>query len=137
VAKAHTLDSLHGSACSIQRYVKLVPLVLFDSSSELSILIMASQKNITSAIDRYTNEIKRVSGVIDAHLKKQGTAYLLGDHAIYADLAWIPWFRMATMFLIKDWEYKTELPVFSKWFDALNSRPAVVKTVEKPEFQRK
>jgi glutathione S-transferase len=49
------------------------------------------EKNLTSCLDRYGNEIKRVLGVIDAHLKKTGTEYLVGDKCTYADLAFVPW----------------------------------------------
>jgi len=91
---------------------------------------------LTSVIDRYIGEIKRVTGVIDAHLKKTGTPYLLGDHATFVDLAWIPWFNMATSFLIPGWEWKTEYPLFATWFGSLLERPAVQKTLAKEEFQR-
>lgn len=51
-------------------------------------------EKVPSAIERYTNEIRRVTGVIDAHLAKQGTEYLVGDRVTYADLMFIPYFEM-------------------------------------------
>ncbi|MGH8810245.1 MAG: glutathione S-transferase N-terminal domain-containing protein, partial [Noviherbaspirillum sp.] len=41
------------------------------------------------AINRYTNEAKRLYGVIDKQLAK--TAYLAGDHYTIADIAIFPW----------------------------------------------
>jgi glutathione S-transferase len=93
------------------------------------------EKNLTSVLDRYKNEIKRVSGVIDAHLKKQGTAYLLSDSVKFMDLAFIPWFKIAGS-LMADWDYKTELPNFAKWNESLSTRPAVTKVYAKEVFQK-
>jgi glutathione S-transferase len=94
-----------------------------------------NQKNLTSAIDRYSNEVKRVTGVIDAHLKKQGTPYLVGDKVTYADLAWIPWQGMYG-FMIPGWDYATEYPAFAAWAKSLVERPAVKKIYAQKEFQR-
>jgi len=48
------------------------------------------EKDLTSCLDRYGNEIRRVLGVIDAHLKKTGSEYLVGDKCTYADLMFMP-----------------------------------------------
>ncbi|KAJ9636759.1 hypothetical protein H2201_003011 [Coniosporium apollinis] len=89
------------------------------------------EKNLKSAIDRYANEIRRVLGVVDAHLKKQGTEYLVGDKCTYADLAWVPW-DMALQFLLGEGAKKLEeeLPTYKAWHDRLMARPAVQKIVE-------
>lgn len=94
------------------------------------------EKNITSAIDRYNNEIKRVTGVIEAHLKKTGKPYLIGDKLSYVDLAWIPWYRITFGFMMPDWNAKEEFPVFYKWFEGLAERPSFKTVSAKPEFQR-
>lgn len=49
------------------------------------------EKNITSAIERYGNEIRRVLGVIDLHLKTTGQEYLIGSKVTYVDLLFVPW----------------------------------------------
>ena len=46
-------------------------------------------EKIPSAIERYSNEIRRVFGVLDSVLAKQ--KYLVGDKVTVADLAFIPW----------------------------------------------
>jgi len=53
-------------------------------------LVSHHEKNSESAIERYQNEIKRVLGVIDTHLKETGGEYLVGDKCTYANLAWVP-----------------------------------------------
>ena len=42
-------------------------------------------------LDRYGAEIWRVTGVIEAQLKKNGD-WLVGDKCSYADLAFVPWY---------------------------------------------
>ncbi|KAL1639649.1 hypothetical protein SLS58_007708 [Diplodia intermedia] len=92
-------------------------------------------EKLPSAVERYGNEIKRVTGVIDAHLKKQGTPYLLGDKISYADLVWVPWQSLYPIFGIDGWDWKTEYPSFAAWNERLAERPAVKKVYAKEEFQ--
>lgn len=88
------------------------------------------EKNLTSAIERYANEVKRVVGVLDAHLKKSGD-WLVGDKCTYADLAFVPWDAMIPFVLGPDSESLFEsAPNFKKWHDALMARPAVKKTMD-------
>ena len=93
------------------------------------------QKNITSAIDRYAGEVKRVTSVIDAHLKKKGTEYLVGDKVTYADLAWIPWSGLVP-FVLPDWDIAAEYPHYAAWNKKLTDRPAVKAISAHKDFQR-
>jgi glutathione S-transferase len=93
------------------------------------------EKNLTSALDRYGNEIRRVLGVIDSHLKKTGKPYLVGDKVSYADLAFVPWHwlllsppKIMGEEFAKEWE--SSFPEAWKWNQRLNERPAVVKARE-------
>jgi len=86
-------------------------------------------------VERFQKEIKRVVGVIDAHLKGKGTPYLIGDKVTYADLAWIPWFNLATKMLVPDWKYQEEFPQFDAWLTKLGDRDAVKKVYANPTFQ--
>ena len=52
-------------------------------------------EKIPSVLERYRNEIIRVTGVIDAHLTKTGTEYLVGDKLTFADLMFAPWNQLA------------------------------------------
>jgi GSH-dependent disulfide-bond oxidoreductase len=71
------------------------------------------------AIDRYTNEAKRIYGVIDKQLA--GNAFIAGKTYSIADMAIYPWLR--------NWKNQgielTDYPHLKKWFDALETRPAV------------
>jgi len=87
------------------------------------------EKNLTSVLERYSNEIKRVVGVIDRHLKKQGTEYLVGDKCTFADLAFVMWHQTMPR-LVDGWDYQTEMPAFHAWNERLQSRPAVKKVLE-------
>lgn len=88
-----------------------------------------SEKNLTSVLERYSNEIKRVVGVIDRHLKNQGTEYLVGDKCTFADLAFVMWHQTMPR-LVDGWDYQAEAPTFHAWNERLQSRPAVKKIFE-------
>lgn len=86
-------------------------------------------EKVPSAEDRYAKEISRVLGVIDAHLTKQKTEYLVGNKVTYADLAWISWNSLLG-WLVPDLDVAKEFPAFAAWNQKLLSRPAVVKVLE-------
>lgn len=93
------------------------------------------QDKIESCLDRYGNEIRRVLGVVDAHLKKSGTKYLVGDKCTYADLAFVPWGWLLTQppnimgeEFVKEWEEK--YPKAWEWNKMLNERAGVTKCRE-------
>ncbi len=75
-------------------------------------------EKIDYAINRYTNETKRLYGVMDKRLADR--AYLAGDYSI-ADMACIGW--------IKPWEKQGQVlddfPHLKRWFEAVTARPAV------------
>ena len=85
--------------------------------------IYAPEK-IEYAINRYTNEAKRLYGVMDTQLGK--TQYLAGDDYTIADIAAFPWTR--------SWQNQgIELAAFpnvKRWHEAIAARPAVVRGVE-------
>jgi GST-like protein len=85
--------------------------------------IYAPEK-IEYAINRYTNEAKRLYGVIDKQLSK--TAYLAGDEYTIADIATFPWLRSWKNQGI-DWD---DYPHAKRWFDEIGERPAVKRGVE-------
>jgi GST-like protein len=79
---------------------------------------------IPYAIERYTNEAKRLYGVIDKQLSSN--AYLAGDEYSIADIATFPWARSWQNQGI-DW---ADFPHAKRWFDAINERPAVQRGVK-------
>lgn len=85
--------------------------------------IYAPEK-IAYAVDRYTNETKRIYGVIDKQLEK--TTYLAGEEYGIADIATFPWTRSFANQGI-DW---AEFPNAKRWFDAISQRSAVQRGVQ-------
>jgi len=85
--------------------------------------IYAPEK-IPYAVDRYTNEARRLYGVMDRRLAK--SKYLGGDEYSIADIAVFPWLRSWKNQGI-DWN---DHPHLKGWFDEVGARPAVKRGVE-------
>ena len=83
------------------------------------------------AIERYTNEARRLYGVLDRRLAK--SRYLGGDAYSIADIAVFPWLRSWKNQGI-DWD---EFPHLKGWFDEIGARPAVQRGVEVLAMQRR
>ena len=85
--------------------------------------IYAPEK-IEYAVNRYTNEAKRLYGVMDKQLAK--TAFLAGNDYTIADIATFPWTR--------SWQNQgielSEFPNVLRWHETIAARPAVVRGVE-------
>ena len=92
--------------------------------------IYAPQK-IEYAIERYTNEAKRLYGVLDRRLAK--SKYIAGAQYTIADIAVFPWLRSWKNQGI-DWN---DHPHLKGWFDEIGARPAVQRGVEVLANQRK
>ena len=75
------------------------------------------------AYDRYSNEAKRLYGVLDRRLGE--TAYLAGDDYTIADIATFPWLRSHENQGIDLGDF----PNVKQWFDGIAARPAVVRGV--------
>ena len=76
------------------------------------------------AIDRYTNETKRLYGVMDRQLVK--SKFIACDEYTIADIAIFPWLRNWANQGI-DW---ADYPHLKKWFDQIAARPAVQRGVQ-------
>jgi GSH-dependent disulfide-bond oxidoreductase len=85
--------------------------------------IYAPEK-IEYAVNRYTNEAKRLYGVMDKRL--QTSRYIAGPSYSIADIAIFPWLRSWQNQGI-DW---ADYPALKKWFDAIAARPAVQRGVQ-------
>ena len=85
--------------------------------------IYAPEK-IEYAINRYTNEAKRLYGILDQQLSKH--PFIAGKEYSIADMAIFPWTR--------NWKNQgieiDEFPHFKKWFEKISARPAVRRGVE-------
>ena len=85
--------------------------------------IYAPEK-IPYAVDRYTNEAKRLYGVMDKRLAR--SKYLGGPEYSIADMAVYPWLRSWKNQGI-DWN---DHPHLRGWFDEIGARPAVQRGCE-------
>jgi GST-like protein len=81
-------------------------------------------EKITYAIERYTNEANRLTGVLDRRLAQ--APYLAGNDYSIADMAVFPWMRNADKRGIALAEY----PHARRWFDAISARPAVMRGLQ-------
>ncbi|EXJ95202.1 glutathione S-transferase [Capronia coronata CBS 617.96] len=98
-------------------------------------------EKLPSAIERYLNEIERVTGVLDSWLAKH--EFLVGDKVTYADLSFVPYAALVAKVPIlnrdgklfvaegeEGGEKKEKYPAYTKWLDTLMARPAVSKVME-------
>ena len=85
--------------------------------------IYAPEK-IEYAVNRYTNEAKRLYGVMDRQLSTH--KFIAGNQYSIADISIFPWLRSWQNQGI-DW---ADYPHLKKWFDLVAARPAVVRGVD-------
>ena len=82
-------------------------------------------EQIPYAIDRYTNETRRLYAVLDKRLSE--VAYMAGDYSI-ADIATFPWAAR------HEWQgiELGDFPHLKRWYDAVAARPAVARGMAVP-----
>ncbi len=77
-------------------------------------------EKVQYGIDRYTNEVNRLYGVLNRQL--EGKDYIAGEYSI-ADMASIGWVNA-----FKNYEQNLdEFPNLQRWHDTMNARPAVAR----------
>ena len=81
-------------------------------------------EKIDYAVQRYTNEARRLYGVMNRRLAK--SKYIAGPEYSIADIAIFPWLRSWKNQGI-DWN---DYPHLKGWFDEISARPAVQRGVE-------
>ena len=81
-------------------------------------------EKIPYAIARYSNEARRIYGVLDKRL--DGRDWVASDDYSIADIAIFPWLRSWQNQGI-DW---ADFPHLKRWFDRVAARPAVQRGVE-------
>ena len=82
-----------------------------------------TKETIQYAIDRYSNEAKRIYCVMDKRLGE--VEYFAGDYSI-ADIAIFPWTQVPANQGID----MAEFPNVKRWFDAIMARPAVQRGIK-------
>ena len=88
-----------------------------------------SKEKVPYGIDRYTQEAKRILGVMDRQLASQG--FLAGATYTIADIATFPWtnsaLRIPTIGSFEPW------PQVMRWRAELDARPAVQRGLAQPK----
>lgn len=79
-------------------------------------------EQIQYGIDRYTNEVNRLYGVLNRRLADRD--FLAGDYSI-ADMAAYPWVRPFK----NQGQDLDDFPHVKRWFETISARPAVEKAV--------
>ncbi|KAL2067934.1 hypothetical protein VTL71DRAFT_16032 [Oculimacula yallundae] len=91
-------------------------------------------EKLPSAVDRYVDEIRRVSGVLNKVL--QDKEYLVGSKFSYADASFV--MSYGIMFLFADnINLELDFPFLSAWLERLRARPTVAKILKDREAAMK
>jgi GSH-dependent disulfide-bond oxidoreductase len=80
-------------------------------------------EKISYAITRYGNEVKRLHGVLEKRLAQ--SEWLAGDEYSMADIITYPWLRQPER---REIDF-ANFPSVKRWFEAIDSRPAVQRGV--------
>ena len=88
-------------------------------------------EKIPSAIERYVNEVFRVTSVLDGELAKQKTngedgPWLVGNKFSYADLSFLSWYNaVAGTDLLEQNALGDKYPHFKRWIANIAARPKI------------
>lgn len=85
----------------------------------------AHPERLPSVIERYGNEMRRVTGVLDSVLENR--EWLVGDKCSYVDLCFMPWQRWAPKYATDAENLDRDFPHAAAWFEKLSERPSVKK----------
>ncbi|MBS0338035.1 MAG: glutathione S-transferase N-terminal domain-containing protein [Proteobacteria bacterium] len=87
--------------------------------------LRAAPEQVPYGIKRYTDEARRLYGVLDRRLAE--AAYMAGEYSI-ADIATYPWIAR------HEWHKVdlAEFPNVKRWYDAIGRRPAVARGMAVP-----
>lgn len=88
-----------------------------------------AKEKIPYAIDRYSNEVNRMLGVMEKQLSSN--PYLAGAEYSIADVATWPWIR-GYMNFYKETIDESKFPSVMKWYRLIEARPAVQKGLAVP-----
>jgi len=89
-----------------------------------------ARDNLEYAVNRYTNEARRLYGVMDRRLAE--APYFAGEYGI-ADMAIFPWTRSYE----RQGVDIAQFPNVQRWFDTVNARPAVQRALQVLADRRK
>jgi glutathione S-transferase len=87
-------------------------------------------EKLPGVVDRYINEIRRVSGVLDRFL--QDKEFLVGGKYSFADAAFVTWFAVVGLWADRI-NLETDFPRLNAWLERLKARQAIAKILRDRE----
>ena len=117
--------------------VKMIEMTMFQMASlgpmfgQLLVFAGAWKNEYPAVTGRYVKEVNRILAVLEARL--QGQTYFVGDEYTIADIAMLPWLRMAFVHPIGQMLALSDKPNLNAWWERVSTRPAVVKGLSIPE----
>ncbi|KAJ5226100.1 glutathione S-transferase nitrogen catabolite repression regulator [Penicillium chermesinum] len=85
-------------------------------------------EKVPSAVDRYFNEIRRVTGVLDKIL--EGKEYLVGEKYSYADAVFVPWYDVVAFLWSAEIGVEKNFPHVDAWLRRIQARPAISRALD-------
>ncbi|KAJ5112866.1 glutathione S-transferase [Penicillium angulare] len=90
-------------------------------------------EKLPSAINRYLDEILRVTGVLEEGLAQNATGWLVGDKCTYADLSFVTWASIGEGLLHelnRADGLEEKYPRYTAWLASLKKREKVAKCLD-------
>lgn len=101
---------------------------------QLSWFVKYHPEQLPSAVERYSNEVKRVSSVLEGYLAEQkkryngdGAAWLVGNKMSYADLAFVPWQKSMAYLGKRELYNEEDFPHVKAWLNKMIERESFKK----------
>lgn len=129
--KNHKISYPQGSA----EYFKTLEWLFFQNAGvgpmqgQANHFRVAAPERIEYGVTRYTNETKRLYGVLNTRLEQNGTGFLVGDHISIADITLVGWVQRSGPLGI---DLAGDFPLLEKWLNKLLSIPEVKKGFNVP-----
>jgi GSH-dependent disulfide-bond oxidoreductase len=117
--------------------IQMIEMIMFQMASlgpmfgQLLVFAGAWKNEYPAVTGRYVKEVNRILAVLEARL--QGHAYFVDNEYTIADIAMLPWVRMAVVHPIGQMLMFTDKPNLKAWWERVSTRPAVVKGLSIPE----
>jgi len=90
---------------------------------------MFHPEKVVSAQERYVNEIRRVTDVLNRAL--DGKEWLVGSKSSFADLSFVMWYNSTVPRITGDaFDMEKEFPNVHSWLQRMRARPSVMKVAK-------
>lgn len=128
--KNHTLSYPYGSAL----YYEALQWLFFQNAGvgpmqgQAGHFVVFAKEKIPYAIERYTEETKRLYSVLERRLADNGTGWLVGDHISIADVSTVGWVAGSTSLF----DLKEAFPLLHAWVERIIALPGAADGLNDP-----